>query len=196
MTYPASQPDPIRVIFFALLLASNVASAELYRCAKGSQVSYQDSPCAGSSNSTKTASKPSGSMLGCYQVKFAGFAGGPGSSEAFEIRNANDGQYELFGIDPNNSSVVPQSTGFKWERATPTILKIASAELQKYKGQPQHEGLDFNFTDGLTVIWEKGTENQRPMSIFRGKGEWNVDKYLFSFFIGTGIGNKIPCPKP
>jgi hypothetical protein len=136
----------MKAILLLVFLATNGAyAADLYKCVKDGRTSYQSTPCDGASNATQLQAGRANSLPGCYVADLPGFENG------FEIkRTAND----EFKVD---------TTSGKDKQSLP--MKSATPEELRDVGKAFH----LNLREAVSMKWDKGTPNQKPIGVYKGE---------------------------
>lgn len=168
------------IIGLLLLMLSIHVHAELYKCTKDGKISYQQQPCENSSKELKKDIKTSEikysvAMLGCYEVLFPGWESGSHTVK-YSIKNVDRGKFELIDLNSKGKTTLPM------KQATSEEITLLS------------KGLHLDINEGVSVVWNQGTPNQKPIGMYKGKDNKGNEIYFAYFFFSNGLAKKVACP--
>jgi Domain of unknown function (DUF4124) len=167
--------NPMKSLIVVLLMFSGVAHAAVFKCVSDGKVSYQDHPCDKASETIKLPIGPAESaMAGCYEVDFYAEAGT--QTERYQLKGIGNDEFKL------------DSVGGK--EKTSLSMKKATSEEMKSVGASFH----LDIKEGVSMKWEKGTPNQKPVGLYKGVDAEKKNVILVFFFLSNGLGRIVPCP--
>jgi hypothetical protein len=165
----------MKFLILVLLLVSSSASAAVYKCVNDGKLSYQDHPCDNSSDATKLQIGPAeSSLIGCYEADF--YAESGTQTARYKLISVGNGEFKLNSIGSADTTSIPM------KKATPEELKVV------------REGFHIDVMEGVSMKWEKGTPNQKPVGIYKSIDEKGKTVYLAFFFLANGMAKKTTCP--
>jgi hypothetical protein len=170
----------MKIFIFALLIISNMAIAEVYKCTINNKTEYRDHPCPDTSQSTiveiDRAHLRNRSLEGCYSVRFAGYESGS-KIEKFKISNKGNSQYTMKPLNSTPSEDLP--------------MKNATQEdLQKIS-----QAFHVNAESGINMNTTQADPGGKPPLGFYRVTDGDGNKViLVYFFITNGIATEISCP--
>lgn len=164
------------VAFVLLLVSCHTARADIYKCVKGGQVAYQETPCQGASQQTRLTTESANDLVGCFAMNTASPWTNNTHEDLIEIRPVNGGYGMTWPKDKSRNT-----SPIMLHRATPETLNEIS------------DGFHVHATDGLTMTWKAGTKNTKPIGIYKVKDATGQQIYMVFLFIANGQAQKIPC---
>jgi Domain of unknown function (DUF4124) len=157
-------------ILLLVCLTTNVAcAADLYKCVKDGRTSYQSNPCEGTSSATQLQAGHANSLPGCYVVDLPGFENG------FEIKRTANDSFKLDTASGKDKQSLPMKS------ATPEELREVGAAFH------------LNLREGVSVKWDKGTPNQKPIGVYKGQDERGKEVVFAFLFLANGLATKAQC---
>jgi len=163
------------VFFLLLLLFSGYASAEVYKCVTSEKTTYQDHPCSAASKSMLVKIRATQSMAGCYQIDFPGDEEAP-PAEQVRVVAAGGGTFNMISISGKEKTILH--------------MQNASAEDMSAVGSKLH----LKVGAGISVKWDKGSANQKPIGLYRATDEQGNSVIFAYFFLSNGFAKEISCP--
>ena len=163
------------ILLLALLLPGFAYADEMFKCVKDGRTTFQDSPCDDASKSTVFQKGSSGGMAGCYVIDFAGWESGR-HPELMAVVAAGNGTYTLESGSGKEKVRIPM------KRATPDELLAVG------------QGFHVRLKDGVSMKWDQGTPNQKPVGIYKGVDDSGKDILFGFFFLSNGLATKVVCP--
>lgn len=164
MRFPA-----MTLLFLALGVVGNACAADIYKCVKDGSTTYQNKPCDRGSQATQLEANRSSSLVGCYASTMKGFEDG------FQIKRTADGGFVLEAGNGKDKQSLP--------------MKAASTDELLDMGKALHSRL----SEGISMKWEKGTPNQRPVGVYKGRDTSGKEAIFGFFFFDSGWVTATPC---
>jgi hypothetical protein len=152
-----------------LAVASDAYAGAIYKCLKDGNTSFQGTPCAAGSTATQLAANHASSLLGCYASDISGFENG------FQIKRAGGDEFVLEAASGRDKQSLP--------------MKSATAEELSDVAKAFH----LKLSEGISVKWENGTPNQKPVGIYKGQDAGGKEVVLAFFFMENGLVTAAPC---
>ena len=198
------------LIAFTVLFAAD-ASAELHKCVKDGNTTYQEQPCGGQGGAeTKMQTSKPSAWVGCYRSIAPAFGtGATTNKETFEVRQDGSTLYSPMGMEG------PYEVRLIWSPASPRQMRLMT-EAMAGKSKEQ-DGIEI--TRGLVMSgtakgpevkkipeeqmamafwWIRGLEIEGdPMGhLPRTKETLRTSKEVLYFFAALGAfdkASKVPC---
>lgn len=178
----------MKIFIFVLLIISNMAIAEVYKCTINNKTEYRDHPCPDTSQSTiveiDRAHLRNRSLEGCYSVRFAGYESGS-KIEKFKISNKGNSQYTMKPLDgsPSDLDSSPSDKDLPMKNAT-------QEDLQKIS-----HAFHVNAESGINMNTTQADPGGKPPLGFYRVTDGDGNKVILAyFFITNGIATEISCP--
>ncbi len=152
-----------------LVFAGDGRAADVHKCVTGGRTTYQSMPCEVPTNAPQSQQRRASALVGCYVANISGLENG------FEVKRTDGADYKLEVTNGKDRTAIPLKA------ATPQEVQEVGA------------GFHLNLLEGLSVKWEAGTPNQKPVGLYRGGDQNGKEVYLAYFFFGNGLATRTQC---
>jgi hypothetical protein len=165
----------MKYLALLMLLFAASAHADIYKCVKGGQAAYQQTPCQGAAQQDRVATASANDFVGCFAMDAASPWTNRDQHNLAQIQAVNGGYTLHIDGEPRDGSIMLR-------RATPDVLRLVS------------ESFHMQAEDSVTMIRPPGAHDTKPVGIYKVKGRSGQEGYFVFPFTANGLAHRQSCP--